>query len=620
MPDLEQLKIAAEKFKRGELAEAERVCRTLLRHNVWNIAAMNLLAGVLHANKKLSEALEMMERVVNLAPNVPEFHVNYGDLLLDEGNIAAAEERYRRATTLNSRYMKAWYQRGIAMERMKRTTEAVKCFQTVVQLNPQHVDAIIRLADIARVEGRVSDVLRCAEAILRVDPENLMGLRFRAGSLFNQGQNLEAIRDLRKVLQAVPKDSLMQCALVMSLNYDPHISPAQLRLEHEKACNVLYGHLMDLSKCQKTDPTEQRILRIGYVSSDFKDHAVTQFFQPVVAEHDRSKFQIFLYYADDKMDADTAWYRSHSDHWRDIFVLSTEQTTALIREDKIDILVDLSGFTGGFRLDVFACKPAPIQVTWLGYPSTTGLKTIDYLLSDPVVDPPDTPVELTEQIWRLPRAFSTFRMPRTNAEVSPLPALANGYITFGSMHALAKLNEDVLDLWCAVLKAIPTSKLLIYRSALLPSTHHAFRARFRSRGIEDQRLLLDYKMPPSGTHLTVYNRIDILLDSLPWNGHTTTCEALWMGVPTLTLLGNRHSGRMSASMLTQVGLKAFIARSGDEFVESARTLAADIAGLALLRKSLRDRMLASPLMDARLFVRELEEAFLKMWDQKRQLG
>jgi protein O-GlcNAc transferase len=612
---LEMLKNAAAKFKDGQLDEAESVCRKILDRDVWNVAAMNLLSGILRKSQRLSEAVATMQRVVVMAPQAPEFRVNYGDLLLESQQPEEAEKQYREALALRPQYVKAWFQLGLALEQLKRKSEIEQCFQRVLQLDPRQRGALVRLAEIARGQGRNTDLLRYAEALLQIDPNDLMGRRYRASSLFNQGRFLEAIRDLRFVLEKCPQELELRGALLMSINYDPDLSAAAIRREHEESCRILFEQCVATANPPGLGPMVDRKMRIGYVSSDFKDHAVSRFFRPVVAEHDRNRFAIYLYFSEEKTDAVTEWYKTHCDGWRDIHELSTAQSVALVREDKIDILVDLLGFTGGSRLDVFACRPAPIQVTWLGYPSTTGLKTIDYLLSDNVVDPPTVPAEITEEVWRLPGAFCTFQPHSTNVDVGELPAVRNGFVTFGSAHGLAKLNDHVLDLWCAVLRSIPNSRLFVYRSALLPAAQPAFRDRFRKRGIADDRLSLAYKMPPSGNHLTIYHDMDLHLDCLPWNGHTTMCEALWMGVPTLTLVGDRHAGRMSASMLHAAGLDDFITHSPEEFVAAAMRLATppNLPALAQLRQSLRDRLVNSRLMDAAAFTRELEAAYLDMW-------
>jgi protein O-GlcNAc transferase len=616
---LELLQSAAAKFKAGQMGEAESLCRKVLQQDAWNIAAMNLLAGVLRQTQRLAEATATMQQVVNLAPNIPEFRVNYGDLLMESQQPDEAEKQYRQAVTLKPKYTKGWFQLGLAAEKAKRKKDAEQFFRRVIELDPCQVGALIRLAEIAREQSRHSDLLRYAEAILRIDPQNMMGRRFRAGSLFNQGHFLEAIQDLRNVLEECPREVALRGALMMSLNYDPDISAAALRQEHELSSSLLFDAItvsVPTRAHLQIDRTPDRVLHIGYVSPDFKEHAVTRFLKPVIAHHDHTRFAIHLYFTEEKPDAETAWYQAHCDAWREILSLSTAQAATLVRQDQIDILIDLAGYTGASRLDVFACRPAPVQVTWLGYPSTTGMKTIDYLLSDHIVDPPDCPSDMTETLWRLPHAFTTFQPPANAPEVAESPARKNGYLTFGSTHGLAKLNNRVLDLWCAVLRSIPDSRLLLYRGALLPATHAAYRERFRQRGIADERLLLEYKLPASGTHLSVYHNMDVLLDCLPWNGHTTTCEALWMGVPTLTLLGDRHAGRMSASMLHAVELDDFIARTPEEFMTTAARCASDLPALAHLRATLRDRMLHSRLMDAAAFTRELESAFLDMWNER----
>jgi predicted O-linked N-acetylglucosamine transferase (SPINDLY family) len=263
---------------------------------------------------------------------------------------------------------------------------------------------------------------------------------------------------------------------------------------------------------------------------------------------------------------------------------------------------------------VFARQPAPVQVSYLGYPNTTGLDAMHYRLTDAVADPPGEPPCHTEEVVRLPAGFCCYA-PAPAPEVGPLPAQACGSLTFGSLHKLAKLNGAVLDLWCAALRAVPSARLLLFRDALRGSTRDYFRQQFQERGIAEERIILRHPTAETGCFLTVYDQIDVLLDTFPWSGHATACESLWMGVPVLTRLGARHAGRMVASVLTQVGLTDFITRTPDEFVARAVELAADLPRLADLRSQLRERMRGSPLCDGATFTRHLEAAYRKMWQR-----
>jgi predicted O-linked N-acetylglucosamine transferase (SPINDLY family) len=311
-------------------------------------------------------------------------------------------------------------------------------------------------------------------------------------------------------------------------------------------------------------------------------------------------------------DAITARLRTLAHGWRPVTGQGDAEVARLVREDRIDILVDLGGHTGS-RLGVFALKPAPVQVTYLGYPNTTGLGTIDYRLTDAVADPPGEPDCHTEVLVRLPGGFACFRPAPDAPAVTPAPCLTAGAVTFGSLHKLPKLNGQVLDLWCAVLRALPGSRLLVFRDNLRGQAGEFFRQEFARRGMGEDRVLLRNEVEGGGSYLEVYRQVDVLLDVFPWSGHATACEALWMGVPVLTMYGNRHAGRMVASVLTQVGLPDLVARSPEEYIATATRLAGDRDRLVDLRSHLRERMLGSPLCDGQTFTRHLEEAYRAMW-------
>jgi predicted O-linked N-acetylglucosamine transferase (SPINDLY family) len=342
-------------------------------------------------------------------------------------------------------------------------------------------------------------------------------------------------------------------------------------------------------------------------------HAVGFFFDPILSNHDREQFEVYCYSQDFIIDDLTRRFQSLAQGWRSIKGRSDQQVAEQVRGDGIDILVDLAGHTANNRLRVFAFKPAPIQVTYLGYPNTTGLSTVDYRFTDEVADPLGEPVCHTEELVRLPNGFCCYSPVPPAPEVGPPPLKQNGFFTFGSTHHLAKLNDAVLDLWCEVLRSVPKSRLLVFRDTLTGKGKEELHRRFTKRGISGERIQLD---PPPGcekSHFTIYNFIDLVLDAFPFTGHTTVVESLWMGVPAVTLLGNRFAGRMAASVLTRVGLNELIAKTSKQYVSAASECASDPERIEQWRFSSRERMRASPLCNGREFTRGLEDAYRKMW-------
>ena len=358
-----------------------------------------------------------------------------------------------------------------------------------------------------------------------------------------------------------------------------------------------------------------RRLKIGYVSPDFRGHSVAYFVEPLLKGHDRQAVEVFCYAEVTRPDTVTAHLQGLVDHWLVTVGLSDEELAERIRADGIDILVDLAGHTANNRLRVFARKPAPVQVTWLGYPNTTGLEAIDYRLVDAVTDPVgEADAWASETLVRLEGGFLCYGGLKDAPEPTVPPCLKTGTVTFGSFNNPAKVSAATFDAWATLLSRLPQARLLLKGKPFADAATRAlFLARLGERGVAAERVELVAWLPGTAAHLALYHRVDIALDPFPYNGTTTTCEALWMGVPVVTLRGDRHAGRVGASLLSQIGLTDLIANSVEEYVEIALALARNPGRLDDLRRALRPRMAASPLCDGRAFARKMEAAFRTMW-------
>jgi predicted O-linked N-acetylglucosamine transferase (SPINDLY family) len=358
-------------------------------------------------------------------------------------------------------------------------------------------------------------------------------------------------------------------------------------------------------------PDPERRLRVGYVSGDFVEHAMSYSVEPLLAHHDRSQVEVVCYANNAHQDQVTDRLRQHADAWHRVAGLPDDATAALVREHGIDVLVDLAGHTALNRLMVFARKPAPVQVAWLGYVTTTGLSAMDYRLTDAVVDPPGmTERHYTETLVRLP-CVSVFRPAPESPPVNPLPALAGGRLRFASLNHLAKVTPEVIGVWARVLAAAPESVLIIVNAGD-PLVRERLARAFAQHGVPAERL--DFRARLSlGGFLALHHEVDLALDPFPYNGGATSCHSLWMGVPFVTLAGDRYMARMGASLLDAAGLPELVARTPDEYVALATRLADDRSRLAALRGSLRERLAASPLMNAPEFARSVERAYRRMW-------
>jgi predicted O-linked N-acetylglucosamine transferase (SPINDLY family) len=359
----------------------------------------------------------------------------------------------------------------------------------------------------------------------------------------------------------------------------------------------------------------QRVLRVGYVSPDFREHSVAHFTRKLIGSHNREKVEVTCYADVMKPDGFTREFEAQADHWLSLVGMDDEAVAERIRQDGIDILVDLAGHTSDNRLLVFARRPAPVQVTWLGYPNTTGMRAMDYRLTDAVADPPgEADKTHTEKLIRLEHGFLCYQTDEPVPEVAPPPCLQQGHVTFGSFNTTKKVTADVIRVWSQILKAVPGARLLLKSESLQDEAARArLRKAFGERGVAEDRLELHGGFPGRDEHMGLYSTVDVGLDPFPYNGTTTTCEALWMGLPVVCLRGDRHAGRVGASIMHRIGLDELVAGSKDDYAALAQALAADTGRLAELRSGMRARMRASPLMDVRLFAETLESAYRQMW-------
>jgi predicted O-linked N-acetylglucosamine transferase (SPINDLY family) len=402
----------------------------------------------------------------------------------------------------------------------------------------------------------------------------------------------------------------------MLISYHPKFNAHNIFSEHIHFAAQFTEPLRSYLSAHSNDPTLNRRLRIGYVSPDLRNHSVAFFIEPILMSHSKEHFEIYCYSDVSSPDEVTHRIQKHANHWRSIVGISDEKVAELIRRERIDILIDLAGHTGGVnRILLFARKPSPVQISWIGYPSTTGLSTIDYKIVDDLTDPDGkTDQYYTEKLIRLPETFLCYLPDKNCPDVAALPALYKSFITFGSFNNFPKIGQQVILLWTEILKKVPNSHLIIKSLSFYDQTVISYiRNLFLDQGIEAERIELLQPFPSLREHLALYNRIDIGLDTFPYNGTTTTCEALYMGVPVITLAGNTHVSRVGVSLLSTVGLPELIAQTPEEYVAKAVNLAKDIEKLKSLRISLRGMMSRSPLTDAKKFTHHLEKAYQKMW-------
>jgi protein O-GlcNAc transferase len=588
-------------------------------------AASRLEEGMaLRAQGRHEEAVAEFRAVLLLEPNLAEAHHQLGNALKSLHRYGEAVASLRAAALLAPQSGAVWLNLGVGCLELSRLDEAVACFRRAIRLEPTRPEAHNILGHALLVKGRCTAAKHCLEEALRLRPGYPAAHDNLGRVLKTQGLAAEALAHHRAALAAAPRPET-HSNLLFSLNFPADISAKEIFAEHRQWAERYAGGAS--GRARPPGPTsEERVtaggagarrVRVGYVSPDFVNHAVAYFFEPVLAAHDRGHFEIFCYSDVRVPDKVTQRLRGLSDSWREIAGLSDDQVAALIREDQIDILVDLAGHTARNRLLVFARRPAPIQATWLGYPNTTGLDAIDYRITEAVSDPVGSEAWHSEKLWRLPETFSCYQPSAESPPVGPLPAAAAGHITFGCFNHLAKLTPPGIKLWAEVLHAVPASRLFLKSRGLVDlETAARVRQEFARHGIEAARLELNGEELSVARHLALYDRVDIALDPFPYNGTTTTCEALWMGVPVVTLAGRTHGARVGASLLTHLGAAHWIADSPAQYGARCRELASDLPALAAVRAALRERMRGSLLCDAPRFTRHLENGFREMGASK----
>ena len=497
---------------------------------------------------------------------------------------------------------------------MGRLDEAVAAYHEALRIKPDYAKAHRFLGTALYDQGKHEAAVAACRVALRINPDDATAHCNLGAALAGQGKLREAVAAFGEALRLKQDYAEAGSALLFCLNYDERCSNAEL-FEAHRAWDQRHGRTAPWPATYANDRATQRRLKVGYLSPDFREHSVAFFLEPLLKHHHRKEFELFCYAEVDRPDAVTERFKGFADHWLVTVGMSDAALAERIRHDSIDILVDSAGHTAKNRLPVFTRKPSPVQVTWLGYPNTTGLAAIDYRLVDAVTDPEgEADAFASETLVRLANCFLCYGRPNDATVPAPPPCRTAGTVTFGSFNNATKLSAATLDVWATLLAQLPDARLLLKGRSFADS---AFRAAFlqalTQRGVSADRVELLPWLPNRAAHLALYDRIDIALDPFPYNGATTTCEALWMGVPVVTLRGDRHAGRVGASLLTQVQLPDLIAGTLAEYVEIAAALAHNPARLSDLRSSLRSRVAASPLCDAPAFARNVESAYRAMW-------
>ncbi len=579
-------------------------------------AALEYLLGcALEDIGRAGEAMEAYRKALELDPRHAKAANNLGCLQELHGQLDEAAASYGRALQADPKLANALFNRGNLEKMRGRPAAAEADLRQALALDPAHPDWHCNLAEVLLQQWRLDEAEAGQRAALALEPRHARAWFGLGNTLMMLGRADEAEAAFRRALEIEPDMAEAHGNLLLCLHYRKGNDAPALHAEHLAWAKRHAEGLRQPAQFAALDRTPGRKLNVGYLSPNFHRHSVASFFEPLLAAHDRNRFRVFCYSSVDREDAVTARLRGLADEWRDIRGESGDGAARLIRDDHIDILVDLAGHTGGGRPLVFARKPAPVQVAWLGYPNTTGLAEMDHRLTDGIADPAGEADRFhTEKLLRLPDGFLCFAPDADSPEPGELRALAAGRVTFGCFNNLAKVTPEMVALWSRLLGAVPQARLLLKAHALgNDSARRSLHAQFAAHGIDAARVtLLGPEESPAG-HLGRYREVDIALDTFPYHGTTTTCEALWMGVPVVTLAGGTHVSRVGASILKRAGLDELVAATPEDYVAKAAALAADPKKLGALRQGLRARLRASPLLDAAGFARSVEAAYQDAW-------
>lgn len=633
-------------YARGNLTDAQVLFRQLLDRRPDDATALQHLGLIALAQGDQTTALSLLEQAVRAHPMLAQAHSNYGNALANGGRLLDAIAHFRQAVALDPGLAQAYCNLGLALSyrgetdeavlalrhalrlrpdlleahlnlgsalnAQKRTGEALDAFNAALALQPGHAGALTGIAQCLAEQGRLSQALDAYRGALHSDPRFPAAYVNLGGALLEAADVEGAIATLREGLQRHPGNAALRSNLLLALQYDPDCSAAQIVAESRAWETHCAGP--PTANTSRAVVRTGAPLRIGLVSADLRAHPVGWFLRSVLPAMPRTRFEFIAYANQTASDAITGELAAACVLWRNIHGLDDAQVCAQVAQDGIDMLIDLSGHTAGNRLGVFARRAAPVQLSWLGYFATTGLSEIDHVLMDRLHVPNELDAGFTEHVEYLDPIRLCYAPPPYAPPPAPAPVLANDFITFGGFHNAAKLNQRVLDLWARILAQVPHSRLVLrWKSLDDLGLRERLREPFLRRGVAPGRVLF-YAAQPHDTMLALYGEIDIALDTFPFSGATTTCEALWMGVPVITWPGVRPVSRQSAAMLRTIGHEELCAASADDYLRRAVALAGDGERLRHYRATLRATMQNSALCDARRFAHTFGNALSRIWE------
>jgi len=610
------------------LVEAMDLYRMALKVNPEHMESWHNL-GVIHAlRKEWKESAACEAAAVAHRPQFWQAYVGLGLALSQQKLYDDAEPCFHQALAIAGDKPDILIELGNLAAGRQNGAEAMEWYRRAMNADPNYAGAFLNAAGLLRINGALEEALSLSEHVRQIDPKNTNAHNMIGNCLSELGRVREALGSFQAAVELDPADAVAHSNLLYNLNFHTAFARAQIATLHAAWGRMQERRAQTVGVAPRTRPDLRKRLRIGYVSGDFRRHSVMYFLAPILRRHARDEFEIYCFSNVDREDEVTRQVRQMDIVWRDITAMPDLQACRQIVDDEIDILVDLAGHTGANRLGIFAHKPAPVQCTYLGYPNTTGLRAIDYRIVDAITDPLDTADPYcTEALVRLPRGFHCFSAPDPASEPGPedqpqlelrvnpvLPEERHGRLTFGTFNNNKKIDAETIRLWGCLLASFPEAQILLkgraFRNREVRDTIYR---RFAAEGVSSDRILLRVQQRSLAEHLNQYNDVDIALDTYPYNGTTTTFEALWMGVPVVTVCGESHASRVGASILTNLGHTEWVAHNDAELIEACRKLVANRDRRSALRLALREELRKGNLMDEAGFVLQLEAFYREAW-------
>ncbi len=579
-----QLMQALNYLRQGQHGLGIQVLEPVLQQNPGHAEANHLLGSLLIAANQKDRGVYFLERAMQLQPDNPMFQKSMGDVRTLQGDYTKACDHYDRVAKSEPKIAKAHKLLADTCLKALQIQRGANAYTNGIQQVPDDPDLRVEQARFLLVTGSADD----------------------------------SVATLKEGLEIVGENRRIRGQLSTSMNYSTRATPQEVCQAHKNFGQMLYQESKNPPLEITNDPDPDRRLKIAYISPDMREHSVAYFFEPLVEHHNRDQVEVFCYanfFGGRKKDHVSARLMEAADQWRDITDLSADRVASQLQADQIDIAVDLAGLTYGHSLRALCPRPCPIQINYLGYPNTTGIPVIDYRIVDHHTDPaPDADALVVEKLARMDDCFLCYRPPDGIPDPAPSPCTSNSFITFGSFNMLSKLSPETAQAWATILTNIPNSKLLLKNHFFrFEELQDRFRNLFESLGVAGDRILFKANVPTTFEHMELYSQVDIALDPFPYNGTTTTCEALWMGVPVVTLTGKMHAGRVGTSLLNTTGLNDNITPDIQSYIDRACTLANNQELLSEQRMSLRNQLISSPLCDEPGFCQKLESLYRTMW-------